>query len=61
MEDQSIAVCVGIVMVGLILCFALYQGVDGTLLATGLTIIGTMIGYMFGVKVESQKVAKSEG
>lgn len=55
MEDRSVVIIVGVVCVTAILVVALCMGVDGTLLATGIGAICTIIGTFFGISVEAKK------
>lgn len=57
MNDKANVLIVGIVCVALILCIALYMGEDGTLLASGIGAICTIIGYFFGIKTEVKETS----
>ncbi|MBA7606770.1 hypothetical protein ES703_13920 [subsurface metagenome] len=39
---------VGIIAVAGVECFAISQGIDGTVLAGALAVIGAMVGFAFG-------------
>lgn len=46
--DKNTVVAVCIIAVCVVLIFALLQDIDGAILGAGLTVIGTVIGYLFG-------------
>jgi len=45
MEDKNINLIVGVCCITLLLCVALFLGYNGTLLATGVALIGGLVGW----------------
>lgn len=57
MDDKAyryITAMVAIVIIGAVLIVALMHSIDSALLGTGMTIIGTIIGYIFKVVTEQE-------
>lgn len=50
MNDKTIIALVGLICLTALACMALYMGINGVLLASITTIIGTIAGYAFGVR-----------
>ena len=48
MEDKAVVAIVGIASVAAIACTCVAKGMDGALVGTVCTIIGTIVGYVFG-------------
>lgn len=46
--DKNSVVAIGVITIGGILCFAVHNEINGTILSAGLTVIGTIIGFVFG-------------
>ena len=55
MEDKFIVAIVGIGSVTVIGCVCVARGMDGALIGTVCTLIGTMVGYVFGKKTNGEK------
>ena len=49
MEDKAIVAIVGIGAITAVGCVCVAKGMDGALVGTVCTLIGTIIGYVFGV------------
>ena len=54
MEDKAVVAVVGIASVSAIACVCVATGQDGALVGTVCTLIGTIIGYVFGKKANSE-------
>jgi len=48
MKDKMIVAIVGILSISAIVCTCVLSGIDGTLVAGGVGVIGTITGYVFG-------------
>jgi len=55
MEDKTILGIFGLGCLTTLASIALYKNIDGTLLASVVGVIGTIVGYAFGVKKGSEK------
>lgn len=55
------AIIVGIIVIGIVLVVALVNNVDGAILGSGLAVIATLVGYMYGaVKKETGQTGTSK-
>jgi len=52
---QTLAVMFGCGCILIALCYALSKGINGTILAGGMALIGVLVGYMFGIKKTTEK------
>ena len=50
MKDKTIMGIIGLICLTVLACVALLMGINGVLLASIATIIGTIVGYAFGVR-----------
>ena len=50
MKDNIILGIVGLICLSVIVCVALLMKIDGVLVGSICTIIGTIVGYAFGVR-----------
>jgi len=50
MKDNIIMGMVGLICLTVLACVALLLGIDGTVLASVCAIMGTIVGYAFGVR-----------
>ena len=48
MQDRTIVAIFGISTIGAIIIACVYKNIDGTIIAGGCGIIGTIVGYCFG-------------
>ena len=49
-KDQMYVAVGGLVSVTIMVSFALYLGINGTVLATAVGVVSSIVGYVFGVK-----------
>ena len=48
MEDRMIVAIVGIIGIVAIIVACIFNGINGTIIAGGCGLIGTIVGYVFG-------------
>ena len=49
-KDQMYVAVVGLGSVTIMVSFALYLGINGTVLATAVGVVSAIVGYVFGVR-----------
>ncbi len=58
MKDKTIMGIIGLICLTVIVCVALLMGINGVLVGSICTIIGTIVGYAFGVKLSPKEETK---
>lgn len=60
MEDRYLVAIVGLVCLTVIVCTAISHGINGVLISSTAGIIGTIVGYCFGVVKKEVREEKKE-
>lgn len=55
LDDKANVVIVGLICVTVLIALAIYKGINGVILTTGVGVISTILGIYFGIRVEAKK------